>query len=53
MKAVLVWALAAGGVVAAVDSVPPPVPDVLTGYASAYAPGVFEETVRYRLDEGV
>jgi hypothetical protein len=27
--------------------------DFLSGYASAYAPGVFEATVRYRLDNDV
>lgn len=32
---------------------PSPPPDGLTGWASAYAPGVFEGVVRYRLDNGL
>lgn len=56
MKAVLVWALAAGVVA---DALPSPAPASsaagapLAGFASAYAPGVFEATVRYRLDHDV
>ena len=46
----MVWALAAGVVS---DSLPPPAPVTEAGYASAYAPGVFESTVRYRLDHDV
>lgn len=50
MRVVMVWALAAGVVS---DSLPPPALVTEPGYASAYAPGVFEATVRYRLDHDV
>jgi hypothetical protein len=32
---------------------PPPAPGYLSGFASGYAPGVMESTVRYRLDNDV
>lgn len=53
MKTVLVLALAAGVVTDGLPSPAPAATDYLTGWASAYAPGVFEDTVRYRLDNDV
>lgn len=51
MKVVLAVALAAGVVT---DLLPPPAsPEFISGYASAYAPGVMDQVVRYRLDNDV